>query len=173
MRRMISAVAILTAIGFSALASAQQDRLDTSPNNFTIRGGVALPVDQSLSNVSNTFIDVGVEYLFNSSLIKGGETYLSIDGFFNNFNGVTAYPVAINQRFFTGTSPSGRRSYYFVGVGVTWTDVTNQTFDAISARGGIGTELGQNIIAELAGYISNSAGGTRANAVTINLGYRF
>jgi len=56
---------------------------------------------------------------------------------------------------------------------MTWTDVTDKTYDAISARGGIGIELGQNIIAELTGYISNEAGGTRANAVAINLGYRF
>ena len=174
MRKIILAGATLTAISVSAIAGAQsQTMIDTSPNNITIRGGVALPVDQSLSNVSNTFIDIGVEYLFNASLVKGGETYLSVDGFFNNFNGVTAYPVAINQRFFTGTNPAGRRSYYFIGLGVTWTDVSDKTYNAVSARGGIGIELGQNIIAELTGYISNSAGGTRANAVTINLGYRF
>ena len=172
MRRIISATAILTAICVSSVASAQE-KLDTNPNNITIRGGVALPVDQSLSNVSSTFIDVGIDYLFNASLIKGGETYLSVDGFFNNFNGVTAYPVAINQRFYTGSNPAGRRSYYFIGIGMTWTDVTDKTYDAISARGGIGIELGQNIIAELTGYISNEAGGTRANAVAINLGYRF
>jgi len=173
MRRLISAAAILTAFGVSGIAGAQTSSIDTSPNNVTIRGGVALPVDQSLSNVSNTFSNVGIEYLFNASLIRGGDTYLSVDAFFKDFNGVTAYPVAINQRFYTGKNPNGRRSYYFVGVGVTWTDVTNQTFNAISARGGIGIELGPNIIAELAGYISDQAGGTRANAVTINLGYRF
>jgi hypothetical protein len=170
---MISAAAILTAIGATAVASAQTSMIDASPNNITIRGGVALPIDQSLSNVSSTFSNIGLEYNFNNSLIKGGDTYLSVDAFFKNFNGVAAYPVAINQRFYTGTNPAGRRSYYFVGVGMTWTDVSNQTYNAISARGGVGIELGPNIIAELAGYISDQAGGTRANAVTINLGYRF
>jgi len=173
MRRIFSAAAILTAIGVTAVASAQSSTIDASPNNITIRGGVALPVDKSLSNVSSTFTNVGLEYNFNNSLIKGGDTYLSVDAFFNNFNNVVAYPIAINQRFYTGTNPAGRRSYYFVGVGMTWTDVSNQTFGAISARGGIGIELGPNIIAELAGYISDEAGGTRANAITINLGYRF
>jgi len=174
MRRIISAAAILTAIGVSAVASAQStSMIDASPNNITIRAGVALPIDKSLSNVSNTFTDVGLEYNFNNSLIKGGDTYLSVDAFFFNFNGVVAYPVAINQRFYTGTNPAGRRSYYFVGLGMTWTSVTDQTFNAISARGGMGIELGPNIIAELTGYIANEAGGTRANAITINLGYRF
>ncbi len=173
MRRVISAAAILTAIGATAIAGAQTSSIDTSPNNITIRGGVALPVDQSLSNVSNTFTNVGIEYLFNRSLIKGGDTYLSVDAFFKDFNGVTAYPVAINQRFFTGANPAGRRSYYFVGVGLTWTSVTNKTSNGVGARGGIGIELGPNIIAELTGYISDQAGGTRANAVAINLGYRF
>ena len=174
MRTTISAAAILAAFSLAGVASAQAtSSIDASPNNITIRGGVALPVDKSLSNVSNTFTDIGIEYLFNNSLIKGGETYLSVDGFFKDFKGVTAYPVAINQRFYTGNNPQGRRSYYFIGVGLTWTDVSDQTNNAISARGGIGTELGPNIIAELTGYISDVAGGTRANAVTINLGYRF
>jgi hypothetical protein len=173
MRRIISAAAILTAIGVCGVASAQTSMIDTSPNNITIRGGVALPIDQSLSNVSSTFANIGLEYNFNNSLIRGGDTYLSIDAFFKNWNGVVAYPVAINQRFYTGTNPAGRRSYYFIGIGMTWTDVTDQTFAAISARGGIGIELGPNIIAELAGYVADEAGGTRANAVTINLGYRF
>jgi hypothetical protein len=173
MRRIISAAAILTALGVAGVASAQTSMIDASPNNITIRGGVALPIDQSLSNVSSTFTNIGVEYNFNNSLIKGGDTYLSVDAFFKDFNGVAAYPVAINQRFYTGTNAEGRRSYYFVGVGMTWTDVSNQTYSAISARGGIGIELGPNIIAELAGYVSDQAGGTRANAVTINLGYRF
>src|SRR5471030_1645090 len=117
MRRIISAAAILTAIGVSAVASAQStSMIDASPNNITARLGVALPIDKSLSNVSNTFINVGLEYNFNNSLIKGGDTYLSVDAFFFNFNGVTAYPVAINQRFYTGTNPAGRRSYYFIGL---------------------------------------------------------
>ena len=174
MRKTISAAAILAAFSLAGIASAQTSgSIDTYPNNITIRGGVALPIDQSLSNVSNTFTDIGIEYTFNASLLKGGETYISIDGWFNNFNSVVAYPVAINQRFYTGNNPQGRRSYFFVGLGMTWTDVGSQTFNAISARGGIGTELGPNIIAELTGYIADEAGGTRANAITINLGYRF
>ena len=174
MRTTISAAAILAALSLAGVANAQSNStIDASPNNITIRVGVALPIDQSLSNVSNTFSNIGIEYLFNSSLIKGGDTYLSVDGFFKDFSSVTAYPVAINQRFYTGKSAEGRRSYYFVGLGVTWTDVSSTTYNAISARGGIGTELGPNIIAELTGYISDAAGGTRANAITINLGYRF
>ncbi len=172
MRRMITAAAIATAVGTCGIANAQQ-KLDYYPNNFTIRAGVAIPLDSSFSNVSNTFYDLGLEYNFNNSLFKGGETYLSVDGFFNTMNSVDAYPVAINQRFYTGRNAAGRRSYYFVGVGMTFISVTNATYEAISGRAGIGTELGPNIIAELAGYISDEAGGARANAITLDLGYRF
>jgi len=173
MRTTISAAAVVAAFSLACVAGAQTSTIDAYPNNFTIRAGVALPIDKSLSNVANSFTDVGLEYNFNNSLVKGGDTYLSVDGFFNNFNNVTAYPVAINQRFYTGNNPQGRRSYYFVGLGVTWTDVTSKTYSAVAARGGLGMELGQNIIAELAGYISDVAGGTRTNAITINIGYRF
>ncbi len=174
MKRTLLAAAVATALGVTGVASAQSIQpIDASPNNITLRGGVALPVDASLSNVSNTFTDIGIDYNFNNSLIKGGDTYISIDVWFKDFSSVSAYPLAINQRFYTGKNSNGLRSYFFVGVGVTWVSVTDSTFNSISARGGIGTELGQNIIAELTGYISDVAGGTRANAITLDLGYRF
>jgi len=173
MRRILTAAAIVATLGTYGLASAQlSDKLDTSPNNITIRGGIAFPADSSLSNVSNTFSNIGVEYLFNDSLLKGGETYLSVDAFFNNFNNVVAWPVMVNQRFFTGSNPQGRRNYFFIGVGYSFVNIT-QSGGAVGARAGIGTELGPNIIAEFAGYVSDRVEGARANAVTFNIGYRF
>ena len=173
MRTTISAAAVVAAFSLACVAGAQTSSIDAYPNNFTIRAGVALPIDKSLSNVANSFTNVGVEYNFNNSLVKGGDTYLSIDSFFKNFNNVTAYPIAINQRFYTGAHPLGRRSYYFIGLGITWSSISNPTYSAVSARGGLGMELGPNIIAELAGYVSDQAGGNSINAITINLGYRF
>ncbi len=165
--------AVIATLGICGVASAQQaSTLNASPNNITVRGGVALPVDKSLSNVSNSFGNIGVEYQFGDSLFKGGETYLSVDAFFKDLSNVIAYPVAVNQRFFTGQNAQGHRNYFFVGVGMTFVNVTSSA-NAISARGGFGTELGPNIIAELGGYISDRAAGVRGNAVTFNVGYRF
>ena len=173
MRRTLTTAAIIASLGVIGAADAQvSNQLNASPNNITIRGGIALPADSSLSNVSSTFNNIGFEYQFGDSLFKGGDTFLSVDAFFNNFNNVVAWPVAVNQRFYTGTNAAGHRSYYFIGVGMTFVNV-NASGSAIGARGGIGTELGPNIIAELGGYITDRAEGVRGNAVTFNIGYRF
>ena len=172
MRRTLTAAAIMATLGVCGVANAQTNTLDTSPNNITIRGGVALPADNSISSVSNSFINVGVEYLFGNSLLKGSDTFLSVDAFFNTFNNVIAWPVAINERFYLGSNPQGHRNYFFIGVGMTFVNVT-VSGNGIGARGGLGTELGPNIIAELGGYVSDQIQGVRANAVTFDIGYRF
>ncbi len=173
MRRTFTAAAFIATLGVCGVANAQQtSTINASPNNITIRGGVALPADRSLSDVSSTFINLGFEYQFGESLLKGGETYLSIDAFFNNFNNVVAWPVAINQRFYSGTNAQGHRNYFFVGLGMTFVNVSSSG-SAIAARAGIGTELGPNIIAEIGGYVSDRANGVRGNAITFNVGYRF
>jgi len=173
MTRKLTTAAIIATIGACSAANAQvSNQLNTSPNNITIRGGIALPADSSLSNVSSTFTNLGFEYQFGDSLFKGGDTFLSVDAFFNNFDHVVAWPIAVNQRFYTGTNAAGHRSYYFIGVGMTFLNVTTSG-GAIAARGGLGTELGPNIVAELGGYISDRAEGARGNAVTFNIGYRF
>ncbi|MDR3688377.1 MAG: hypothetical protein P4L46_03285 [Fimbriimonas sp.] len=172
MRRTLTAAAIIATLGVCGVANAQTNNLDTSPNNITIRGGVALPADTSLNNVSNSFIDLGIDYQFGNSLFKGGETYLSVDAFFNDLKNVIAWPAAINQRFYMGQNAQGHRNYFFLGIGMTWVNVTTSG-SGVSARGGLGTELGPNIIAELTGYIADQTKGVRANAVTFDIGYRF
>jgi len=176
MRRIISAAATIAAFGIVGSASAQTSlsSTDLTPTAVTFRGGVCLPLDQTLTDVANSLVDLGVEYVPSSSLIKGGETFYSLDYFSTGFHGSkgTVWTGAINQRWYHGGPDAYRRSYLFLGIGGSVLDV-NTSGTAFAVRGGYGQELGEHIIAEVAGYISDRAGGARANSVTFSLGYPF
>lgn len=173
LRKFGSAALILAALGVSGAALAD-DEGQYYPNAITLRAGIAVPVDKNISDyMGNALVNVGVEYLLQRPLLSNGDTYLSLDYFFKGFGGKeqgTVLPFTINQRVYTSNAEF--RSYYFFGIGATYFD-TFSTGTAITFRGGVGQELGSRIIAEIAAYISDSANGNRANAITFNVGYRF
>lgn len=174
MRRIITVAAMLAAIGITGVAAAQSPTApDLTPVNVTFRGGVALPLDSRLTDVGNTLLDLGAEYMLPTPWIRGGETFFSLDYFTQGLNGRgSVIPFMVNQRWYQGDENQVRRRYFFLGAGVAFIDV-NRSNTAIGIRGGIGQELSDHVVAEIAGYLSDRAGGARANAVTFSLGYRF
>jgi hypothetical protein len=172
MRKSLNAAAVVAALGVFGAANAQT-HADLYPYGITVRAGVAVPIDRSLTNVANALANIGLEYELRTPLLRNGETYLSADFFFKGFGGNgngTVIPVMINQRVYT--SIADQRSYFFFGVGAAFMNVAGNG-TALAARGGVGQELGPHVVAEIAAYISDRAGGARANAITFNLGYRF
>jgi hypothetical protein len=167
--------ALVAVLGISSVASAQsRDAIDLYPYNFSVRAGAVFPIDSTFSRVGNTLIGLGFEYDFGRSLLAGGETYLSLDYQTAGFQGNrgSAFPIAINQRFYTGNREIGNRTYAFVGIGVTVVDVVS-TDTVLSARGGVGLELGERTYAEGTLFIGDKTGGVRPNAIGLFLGYRF
>jgi hypothetical protein len=173
-----AAVAALGIVGVS-VAQSSTTQIDATPSNLTFRLGVVFPLDDNLRENSDLYGGLGVDYTFPTQLIKGSTTYASLDWFFKGSNGRNGnvFPIAINQRFYskTGNSfyPDGR-SYFFIGGGVAIIDVSNRSDTKFMIRGGVGTELGPNIIAEAAATFSDrSKVDVRANAIGIYIGYRF
>ncbi len=161
-------------IAGSAVAQGGPNDLDLYPYGVTLRGGIVLPVDRTLSNVASTLVNIGLDYDLRSSLFKTGETYISADYIFRGFGksgGGSIVPLMLNQRMYT-SDVDFKRSYFFFGVGVVFVNVGGAG-RALAARGGVGMELGPRTIAEVALLLSDRAGGARANALTINIGYRF
>lgn len=175
MRRMFTVAATVAAFGIAGVAAAQSPTQgDLTPVGVTVRGGVTLPLDSTLTNLGNTLLDLGADYVLPESLIKGGgDTFFSIDywGKGISFGQGSVIPLMINQRWYTGGTPL-RRSYFFVGVGMAFVDVDTSN-SAVGARAGIGQELGEHIIAEISGFVSDKAGDAHANAVTFSIGYKF
>ena len=174
-------LAVVAAFGITGIPSAQNadTRIDATPSDLTFRGGIVLPIDDNLREASDFFGAIGVDYEFKTQLIKGSTTYMSADWYFKGSNGSNGnvFPIAINQRFWGSKgSPfwSEGRSYFFIGGGVAIIDVASKSSTKFMLRGGIGTEIGPNIIAEATLTLSDrSSTDVRANAVGIFLGYRF
>ncbi len=177
MRRTLLGAALVAALGVSAVASAQ-DRTGTdyTPTGMSLRGGVTIPLDSTLSRLGNTLFDIGIDYQVPTSFLRNSETYISFDYWASSlrFNKGSVIPIAINQRFYSGGQGAleGSRTYLFVGLGAAFIDIDNSEA-AIMVRGGIGKELGPNTFFETIGTFSDRAGGGRANAVAFNIGYRF
>lgn len=171
--RIITAAAVLAALGTAGAASAQTKTIDLTPVGVTVRGGVVLPLDSTLESLGNSLIGIGLEYQLNRSYLPKGETFVALDYFSPRVAGDkgSVFPLTINQRWYTDENAL-RRRYYFLGIGASFIDIVNAE-TAIGIRGGFGAELGDRLIAEVAGYLSDKAGGARANAVGVYLGYRF
>jgi hypothetical protein len=181
MRRTILLAAMAAALGVSGVASAQNSgsSVDATPTNFTFRGGLVFPMDSGLRDVADLWGGVGVDYLFPTQLIRGGsQTYLSADWFIRGTGGGrgNVWPIALNQRFYAGQGIYNRefRNYFFVGAGVAILDFSKSSTKFLM-RGGVGTELGPNIIAEATLTLTDkdNSTGIRGNAIGVYLGYRF
>lgn len=170
-----SALAALAVIG-SAQVTGQ---IDATPSNLTIRGGIVFPLDDRLRDSSDFFGGFGLDYDFPRQLIRGSTTYASADWFFKGTSGQkgNVFPLALNQRFY-GRTVSGIEQYgapyFFVGVGLAIIDVTSAADSRLLLRGGLGVELGPNIIAEATLTLTDKTKqNVRANAIGVYIGYRF
>lgn len=177
MKGILSLAACAATLGLSAGAFAQfggSNTLDATPHQFNVRGGIILPIDNSLRDLNNTWIGLGLDYRFEKSLLKDGETYLSIDwiGQSSSGSGFNVFPVMLNQRFW-GEGAPGARTYSFLGLGVVFFDSGPST-NVYAVRGGLGKELNEMVFVEGSITLSEKDGGGRvANNVGLYVGYRF
>jgi hypothetical protein len=177
MRRTLIPAVVMAAIGASAVSSAQTDYPGTKyePVNISVKAGVGIPLDSALSDVAHTFIALGGEFQLPTSLMKGSETFFNLDWFTKSFGGNPSFlNLSVNQRFYLGNDRMpGRRHYVFVGVGADFLNVfTSDT--VVAARAGLGTELGENIFAEIAGYVGDkSNNNVHPDVLGVFVGYRF
>jgi hypothetical protein len=182
MRRTILLAATVASMGMSGLAAAQSGgaHIDATPYNFTFRGGVVFPLDSGFRDVSNLWLGLGLDYLFPTQLVRGGsQTFLSGDWMLRGTSGAKGdvIGVAINQRFYSagrGMANPNYRNYFFVGLGAAFMNFTSSSTQLLG-RGGFGTELGPNVIAEATLTLTGKdpGSGIRANALGVYLGYRF
>lgn len=171
----------LAAIGIVSVASAQSDdtRIDATPSYLTVRGGVLFPLDDGLRDASDFWGVIGLDYEFPTQLIRGSTTFLTGEWWLRTSSGDNGniFPITINQRFYAKGGnryyPEGR-NYFFLGAGVAIIDVGGQSSGKWMIRGGVGTEIGPNILVEAsASFSDESKSGARANGVGVTFGYRF
>ncbi len=174
MRNVLTIAAAALGVATATTAHAQtQDPDALIPVNISVRLGIGLPIDDNLRDASSSFINAGLEYKLDNSLLRSGETYFALD-FFKGNTSDEGYiiPFTINQRFFMRQIPDGRRTYAFVGAGIGF--IKSDHWDQVVAvRGGLGAELGERIFAEGALTLTDKARGISGNLISLSIGYRF
>jgi len=172
----ISTVAAVTALlGLSAVANAQlTTNTDFTPVNVSLKLGVALPLDNTLSNFAPTLLAWGLEYQFDKPLIAGSDTYLDLEYMNKGFQfSHGLIPLTLNERFyFDNGRHRHQKTYAFVGLGAADVDL-NTSGTVIAARAGLGADLGDAIFMEMSGLFTDKSNDATGNSVTFYVGYRF
>jgi hypothetical protein len=180
MRRFLNGAAVACVLGLGALSSAQLGELgveDWTPHDTSFRIGGLLGMDQGLrQGGQGGLIGLGLDYNFRGSLIRGTDTFLSIDWFGPSFrfDQGNVIPVMLNFRSHNAGPMFGARStYWFGGLGVIFVNVGQQ--DTVwGARAGVGMNLGQHIFSEATIVFGGQArGNVTPTAVGLYIGYRF
>lgn len=165
--KMLAAVAALGVVG---AAQAQS----TYPYNIAVRGGLVFPIEDRFSDIGGSLLGLGVDYTLPRSLVKGGETYLSLDYISQTLGGEDrVWPIAINQKVYQSGGEFGKRTYAFVGLGGVIVDAQGADGTAFLLRGGLGKELGNNIFGEATLTLADKTDGFRANGLGLYIGYRW
>jgi len=170
MKRTIICAAIF-ALG--AQAFAQESSL--IPVNANVRFGLVYPLEDATRNATGNMFGIGIDFFSNISLVKGGKGYFSFDYASKGLtsDGNFFISAMYNQRFpFSYNKSSDASTYLFGGVGLYLIDVTRAR-TVWGARGGLGSDLGENLFAELTFTFSGDADGAKANSAGIFLGYKF
>jgi hypothetical protein len=144
------------------------------PYNFSVRGGVVFPIDSSYSNISSSFFGIGIDYTLATPIIKGGETFLSLDYHSKSLakERGSVFPFAINHKWFGPANGENNRTYFFGGIGGTVVDF-NGSNTVLSARLGAGLEFNQQLFTEAILFVPDKKSGIRATSFGLFLGYKF
>lgn len=164
-------------LALSSFAAAQGAGLgDITPYGWSIRGGVALPLDSNLRSFSNSFTGVGIDYPLPYSILKNATTYLSVDWITKSFKGNRdqLFPINLNVKFNVGNGEEGARMYAFAGIGGTIFNLSTSKV-VLGGRVGLGADFNANWFGEATLFFSDRLEGTSIKNTTVGLyvGYRF
>jgi hypothetical protein len=173
MKRFLTVAAGAVCMALSTGAFAQfggTHTMDATPYQFNVRGGIIVPFDSDLRDLSDVWGAIGLDYRFSKSLLKDGETYASFDWMGRSLDGqpYNVFPLMLNQKF----AMKDGQNYTFVGLGVIFFD-GGPSDSVFGGRIGAGRMLNASTFVEAALVLSGEAGKRNPSNVGVYLGYRF
>lgn len=177
MKRSLTLAASAFGLGCAALSSAQvRNVIDPTPSGISFRGGVVLPIDDTLRDVVKTWVGLGMDYTFTKQYLKNSDTSVTLDYIFKSSSGDRGsfWPVNLTQRFYSGGNQLGEdRTFVDVGLGAVFFDIFGSD-TVLGGKVGIGREFGPNIFGTATLFMSQqSTHGLNANSFGFYVGYRF
>ena len=164
----------LAALMISSGAFAQS-HTDNNMNGVSLRLGLAFPLDNRLSGVTDTFSNLALEFQMPSSYAKGTDNYFAIDYYSKNlgtFGKGSAVPITYNIRVYQH-SGSARQTYFYGGLGLAIIDFSGPSETVACARGGFGMNVSDHTFIEAGGTLTASTASGSFNTVGLYIGYRF
>ncbi|MCH8274400.1 MAG: hypothetical protein IH851_06400 [Armatimonadetes bacterium] len=151
---------------------AQQEFEFESRSRFSFRAGGYFPFETALSDLEDVWFALGADLEVPLTLVPNATTVFSVDWFsFNGGSGMNAFPVLINQRWYSG--PWGQRTYVQVGAGGAFLDFGTSEF-VVAARVGFGFEFNDLLFFEASFYWTDDhTGGGAATGAAGFIGARF
>lgn len=133
--------------GFSTTSTKRPDDTFTLAV-FSGRAGIYLPFDESLTDLDNSWFSAGIDVEFPTGLMHGARTVVSLDWITHNSGSRdNAFPITLNQRWYTATNGSGQRTYFQIGLGLAVVDFTPSD-TLFVGRAGFGWEWNDNLFFE-------------------------
>ena len=164
-----------SALGLGAATFSQAQVLDPTPSGISIRGGFLIAIEDSVSDVSNIWGGLGLDYTFTKQYLPKGETYISLDYIFHNIGGNNCFwPLMLGQKFFRGGNDLGEERMY-LNVGLVAIVFNIGSYDTVfGGKVGIGKEFGPNIFGEVNLFLSEDTKfGQNAASIGAWIGYKF
>lgn len=174
MKKITTAALLMGAIGASAFAQGTGG-FDPTPYGFGFRIGAAFPTDGALRDVDNNWVSLGIDYNIDVSILRTGNSFLSVDMVSRNFGGGggTIWNLMLGNRFYGNASAGGYNMYFIAGIGAVAVDIDTETEYKFGGVFGAGLELGPHLYAEGRFTISEKANGVNPGFFGLYLGYKF
>lgn len=172
MKKLIAAAMLASCVAGSAFAQARE--FDPTPHGFSFRLGAAWPQDGDLRGDRESWAALGVDYNIQTSILRTGDSFLSLDYINSDFGGGgdAIVPIMLGNRFYSGDMDMNNRSYFLFGLGA----VVFQGDDNEVNFGGIlggGVNMGEHLFFEGRFNFSAKVEGVSTNAFGLYVGYRF
>lgn len=167
---------ICLALAASVIGGAfAQESEGINPNGFGIRLGAFFPADSALRDDNAILLDFGLEFEFTRPLLRGGETFLSMDLITKDFseNRGRIWALTLGHRVFQGVGDLDRgRTYLFGGLGIGWIN-RNGSEQGFYVKGGVGMELSGTTFAEAAVTLAGDFDNANPSGVSVSYGWRW
>lgn len=172
MNKFTTAALVLGAV--SATSFAQTREFDPTPSGIGFRIGIAIPSDSALRDIDDTWTSLGVDYNIENSILRTGNSFISLDYFSKNLSGTggQVWNLMLGNRFFPNTTAGGYNLYFLAGLGTVVLDGDDREFK-FGGIIGAGLELGPALFMEGRYSVSEKVDGINPGMLGIYLGYRF
>lgn len=155
-----------------------QAQVDSAFGNLRVRVGAFFPSEKEFQDFNKTWFAVGVAYSLPALPLLGTNTELGVDIYTHQTGGSrgTIVPLTFNWTY-TQAGAAEASARLSLGIGAYVIDAIGASKTVFGGRATLGLQLNENVALEVTYDITDrfdsSTGKTRANGLSVMIGYSF